>query len=146
MTTPPDRPKVGVSLLVVKNGARILLGKRLNPDGTIEYETPGGHMEFGESGEGAALRELHEECGPFIQITEPRFLCVSNSREYLPEHHYIDVAYLAHWMYDDAVVPEDERHKCGGWGWYSLDALPTPRFSTVDNMVIAYRTSQPYFA
>lgn len=54
--------KVGVGVLVVK-GNKVLLGKRKNAHGADEYGGPGGHLEYGETIEQTALREIGEECG-----------------------------------------------------------------------------------
>jgi len=47
-----NRPKVGVSLLVVRQfegRQHVLLGQRRGSHGEGEWGTPGGHQEFGES-------------------------------------------------------------------------------------------------
>ena len=41
------RPMVGVSVLIM-NGDRVLLEKRSKEPMTGAWQTPGGHMEFGE--------------------------------------------------------------------------------------------------
>lgn len=141
-----DRPKVGISLLVVRefDGVPyILLGQRRGSHGEGEWGTPGGHLENGETFEQGALGELLEECGDEIEVTRPRFLCVTNLRQYLPKH-YTDIGMVSHWVSGDPKLMEPQ--KCLGWTWHPIDRLPTPLFGPVENLVIAYHTGQPYFA
>lgn len=149
MTTVPretstHRPLVGVGLLVVKND-HVLLGRRKGAHGEGEYSGPGGHMEFGETFEDTALQELAEECGPGLKVTMPRVLCVSNMRDYLDEgKHYVDVGMIAYWVSGEPQNMEPD--KLAGWEWHPLDRLPDNRFGCVDNYVIAYQSSQPFFS
>src|SRR5690606_30230125 len=77
--------------------------------------------------------------------TRPRFLCLTNLREYTDQgKHYADVGMVAHWVSGDLRLMESE--KCTGWTWHPIDRLPTPLFAPVENLVIAYHTGQPYFA
>lgn len=64
--------KVGVGVFVVKDG-KVLLGKRKNAHGTDEYGGPGGHLQYGETAEQTALREIAEECG--IKVKNLQMLC-----------------------------------------------------------------------
>ena len=54
------RPYIGVAVIVVREG-RVLLGKRKNAHGAGTWQFPGGHLEYGESIEDCARRELFEE-------------------------------------------------------------------------------------
>ena len=53
------RPKVGVGVFVFKDG-KTLLGKRKNAHGDGTWNPPGGHLEFNESIEQCAQREVLE--------------------------------------------------------------------------------------
>lgn len=136
------RPRVGVSLMVVHCGS-ILLARRKGSHGAGEYGMPGGHVEHGELFFEAALRELAEECGTGIAVSDPRFLCVTNLLDYLPKH-YVDIGMVAH--FEGGAPQQMEPDKSGPWEWHPLDRLPDGRFAVVDNLVIAYHTGQPYFA
>lgn len=141
-----DRPKTGISLLVIREfegSPFVLLGQRHGSHGAGEWGTPGGHLENGEAFEQGALNELTEECGPSLKVTVPRFLCVTNLREYLPKH-YTDIGMVSHWVDGDPQLMEPE--KCLGWTWHPIDRLPAPLFAPVRNLVVSYRTGQPYFA
>jgi 8-oxo-dGTP diphosphatase len=132
-----DRPKVGVGLLIIKDGNLVLLGKRKNSHGDGEYGGVGGHMEGLETFADTIMRELREEIGEEIQITDPKFLCLSNIRDYAPKH-YVDIGMVANWISGEPKVME--REKIEGWGWYPLDNLPAPLFTAPANYVKALRT------
>ncbi|MDX8431022.1 MAG: NUDIX domain-containing protein [Candidatus Algichlamydia australiensis] len=61
-TTISKKPLVDIGVHVIQKG-KILLGKRINAHGTGAYAPPGGHLEFGETPEECAVRELLEETG-----------------------------------------------------------------------------------
>jgi len=56
----PISPCVGI---ICFRGADVLLIKRGKPPKQGQWSIPGGHIEFGEPAEAAALRELKEETG-----------------------------------------------------------------------------------
>ena len=56
------KPLVGIGVYVFKDG-KVLLGKRKGTLGSGTWACPGGHLEFGESVEDCAMRELAEETG-----------------------------------------------------------------------------------
>ncbi len=127
-----QRPFVGMGVLVMRNG-QVLLGKRRGSHGAGYYAAPGGHIEYGESFEAAARREVREETG--LEITELRLLAVGN---YLfnrddGARHYIDVDFVCAAPAGEAQLREPE--KCAGWGWYALDALPAPLFIVTQRMI-----------
>ncbi|GGW93585.1 NUDIX domain-containing protein [Streptomyces lomondensis] len=119
-------------------GSTTLLGKRLRAHGAGAYGWCGGHVEFGESLEEAAAREVMEESG--LKVHDLSLLCVSNVREY--GRHYIDVEFLAHDFEGTPSVREPDRLE--SWAWYPLDALPSPLFLPVRLALRSYRTGQVY--
>lgn len=136
------RPTVGIGLLLVRDG-KVLLGKRKSSHGTGEYGGPGGHLENGESFEECILRELAEEAGPNVKVTDLRFLCLTNLTKYAPRH-YVDIGMTAEWVSGEPVTMEP--HKLESWAWYDIDALPEPLFGVEPNYITAFKTGQAYFA
>lgn len=65
--TYPDRPYVGVGVVVFK-GEAVLLVERPGPDGENAWSLPGGAQELGETAQEAAHRELREEAGIAIEL------------------------------------------------------------------------------
>lgn len=66
---------VGVGVIIQKDG-KVLLGKRLGDHGKGTWCPPGGHLEYRETFEGSARREVQEEAG--ISIKNIRFGAVTN--------------------------------------------------------------------
>jgi len=137
------RPIVGLGLLVVR-GDQILLGKRKGSHGAGEFGGPGGHLEYMEEFEDSLLREVVEEAGRELSVTNPEFLCVTNMTQYAEEKdHYVDMGFVAEWVSGDPKVMEP--HKLEYWGWYDLDDLPSPLFGAVANYIMAYKTGRTFF-
>jgi 8-oxo-dGTP diphosphatase len=126
-----------MGVLVMRRG-RVLLGRRRGSHGEGYYAAPGGHIEFGESFEQAARREVGEETG--LEISDLRLLSVGN---YLfkrgdGERHYIDVDFVCEAPAGEPQLAEPE--KCDGWEWYDLDDLPQPLFIVTQRMIESLRS------
>lgn len=109
---------------MLRCGPLVLLGKRLSGPGTGTYGWAGGHLEFGETPEACAVREVAEETGLVINPDMLEPLCVSNTMAY--GTHYIDIEFRCE-------IPEGrprlmEPQKRETWEWHSLTALPEPMF------------------
>ena len=125
-----QRPKVGVGV-IVKKGKNVLLGKRKGAHGAGSWSFPGGHLEFGETVEACARREVLEETG--IEIENIKMASFTN--DIFPEEkkHYLTVYVAADYSAGDVKVMEPE--KCEEWGWFDWDALPEPLFIPVINLL-----------
>lgn len=81
-STPPNRhPRVGLAVFLVDDRGYILIGKRKGAHGSGTLALPGGHLEWNESFEECAARELLEETGVDIGAVEeqgPKFLTALN--------------------------------------------------------------------
>ncbi|TWB77360.1 8-oxo-dGTP diphosphatase [Nitrospirillum amazonense] len=131
-------PKVGIGVLIQREG-RILLGRRRNSHGDGSYSWCGGHLEYGETFEECAIREVKEECG--LVVRRLRFLCLHNILAY--DKHYVDIQFIA-----EEVEPGEpqvlEPHKIADWGWYGFDALPRPLFRPVELALDAWAAQRSY--
>lgn len=124
-STPQVRVGVGVFVLATKaedaKNPRFLVGKRIHSHGNGTYATPGGHLEYGESPEECAARELREETG--LQVTNVRFLTATN--DYMPEDnkHYITLFMVCERENDNDEAQNLEPDSCAAWEWISWEDL-----------------------
>lgn len=135
-----ERPKVGVAVLIEKDG-KVLLGRRLGDDKTKGmFGTPGGHVEHLESLTESAVREVEEETG--IEIENVRFLSVVNVREFAP-WHFIMIVLHADWKAGEPLRREPD--KCEGWAWFGFDELPDPMTPATVKGILAFQNTQTMF-
>ncbi|XP_059648631.1 nudix hydrolase 1-like [Cornus florida] len=130
---PSPVPKVGVAVFLLKD-KKVLLGRRRSSVGHNKFALPGGHLEFGESFEECAAREVKEETG--LDIEKIEFLTVTNnvfSEEPKPVH--MVVIFMRAVLADPHQLPQNiEPDKCDGWDWYEWNNLPKPLFGALEKM------------
>jgi mutator protein MutT len=124
------RPYIGVAVIVVQNG-RVLLGKRKNAHGAGTWQFPGGHLEYGESIEACARRELFEETG--LSIDNFRLGPFTNDIFEKEKKHYVTLFIIADQTSGEAQVKEP--HKCERWAWFKWSEMPTPHFLPIVNLL-----------
>ncbi|XP_062111225.1 geranyl diphosphate phosphohydrolase [Humulus lupulus] len=129
-------PRVAVVVFLLRS-QKLLLGKRRSAVGDSTFALPGGHLEFGESFEDCAAREVKEETG--LDVNKIEFLTVTNN-VFLDEpkpSHYVTI-FMRAFLRDPQQVPQNpEPNKCDGWAWYEWDNLPKPLFWPLEKMVLS---------
>lgn len=134
-----QRPQVGVGVYVFKDG-QVLLGKRKGAHGAGEWSCAGGHLEFGESLEDCARRELAEETGlKALSVKEAGW---SNNVMEGRKHYITLCAVVENFEGEPQLL---EPHKCEEWQWFPLDALPSPLFPPVHSFFSQRKLSPPKF-
>ncbi len=126
----PSRPLIGVGVIVVKDD-RLLLLKRKAVHGAGTWSTPGGHLEFGESPEACAVREVEEETG--VKIVNVRFMGITNDLFAEAARHYITL-----WMqgqYRSGEPTIQAPYEMSAVDWFAIDALPQPLFLSLQNLL-----------
>lgn len=121
--------RVGVGAFILKSSREnpenphFLFGKRRNAHGAGTYALPGGHLEFGETPEQCAAREVMEETG--LKVSNVQFLTATN--DYMPAEgkHYITLFTVCSRDNNDDEPQLLEPDKCEEWEWASWEDLMT---------------------
>ena len=125
-----ERPQIGVGVCVIKDG-KVLFGKRKNAHGEGSWCFPGGHLEFNESVEDCAKREVLEETG--LSIKNLRVGPYTNDIFEKENKHYVTLFVVADCDSGEAKLMEPE--KCEKWEWFDWDKLPSPLFLSLQNLL-----------
>jgi len=130
--------RVAVNVFVIQDG-KFLLGKRKAPYHDGEWGLPGGHLEKGEKAVNAGMRELEEETGLTAKRLE--FVCCDNDiRD--DGNQYVHFAFAAHEVAGTLTLREP--NKCYEWGWFPLEALPSPLFIGHRKIIRAFIEKVPF--
>ncbi len=114
----PDRPRVRVGVLLVRDGQVLLVQHRR--DGNEYWLLPGGGLEWGESIQECAERECKEELG--LEVEAGDLVAVAES---LPPHARRHILHLA---LRGRIVGGEERlgvePRLAAMQWHPLDTWP----------------------
>ncbi len=120
------RPGVGVGVVVQRDG-RVLVGLRTSGVQPGTWGLPGGYIEFGETWEACARREVREETG--LELVDPRH--VGTTETFAPDGSRHEITIFmearAHGELRNPTPSETAR-----WEWHRWEALPTPLVRTLD--------------
>ncbi len=142
-----EKKKIGVGfgVLMMKDD-RILLGKRhsdpekadseLHGEGT--WTMPGGKLEFGESFEEGAKREVLEETGIIINSVE--VICVNNDK--IKDAHFVTIGLFSNDFSGIGKVMEPD--EITEWKWFGFDELPEKLFFPSAKILNNYRNKKFY--
>ena len=125
-----NRPYIGVAVIVIKEGM-VLLGKRKNAHGAGGWQFPGGHLEYNESIEDCARREVFEETG--LRIKDVRPGPYTNDIFLKEGKHYVTLFVIA--GYDSGTLEVKEPDKCEKWEWFVWARFPEPLFLPTTNLL-----------
>jgi len=119
-----ETPRVGVGAIVLRDG-KVLVGRRIGSHGAGTWALPGGHLEYGETVEACARREVLEESGiAFGAVTLGPY--VSDLFSDIGRH-YVTLFVIAQYVSGEPAVLEPA--KCTEWQWFAWTELPRPLFA-----------------
>jgi 8-oxo-dGTP diphosphatase len=115
--------QVGVACIVWKDG-KFLMGQRIGSHAANTWSIPGGHLEYGETIEACAAREVLEETS--LKVKNIRFLALTN--DFMPDEnkHYITIWMEADWCSGKPTIVEPDKWINQQWRTF-LD-MPEPLF------------------
>lgn len=125
----PRNPFPTVDVVVERGDGRVLLVRRTNPP--HGWALPGGFIDYGESAEDAARREVQEEAGVDVLLTD--LLGVYSRPDRDPRHHTLTVVYIGR-----SRAPISAGDDAAEVREFSLDALPEMAFDH-DRILRDYR-------
>ncbi len=122
-----EKPKIGIGfgIMILKNN-KILLGRRHEDPNKADsvfrvsdvWTMPGGKLNYGESFEEGAKREVMEETG--IKLKNTKVICINEDRN---EHaHFITIGLLSNEFQGKAKVMEPD--EIIEWKWFTSKDLP----------------------
>ncbi|BGP06058.1 Nudix hydrolase 1 [Rhodotorula toruloides] len=114
--------RVGVGCFLVNSRGEFVVGVRKGSHGAGCLQLPGGHLDFGETPEACAVREVAEETGLAIREEDARFLTATNDIFEAEGKHYITMFVVCR-VADDAKPQVLEPEKCERWEWHTWPQL-----------------------
>lgn len=133
--TDTRRPGVGCGAAITNDAGELLLIQRLREPEAGAWGLPGGKIDFGEKVETAIVREIEEELGVIITLTN--LACFSEIIDGGDGHHWVSPIFSAKIKTGHPRVMEPEKH--GGWGWFALDNLPAQITTPTQNYIQSQR-------
>lgn len=145
----PKKMGIGFGVMIIRDG-KVLLGQRhpdpikadslMNGEGT--WTMPGGKLDFGESFEEGAVREVAEEIG--VDILPSDLEVISLSNDIVPTAHFVTVGLLCKNFPKDAEARVMEPDEITQWKWFSLDELPVPLFKPSQKVLNNFKEGKIY--
>ena len=127
-----DRPKIGVGVLIVRDG-KILLGKRKGAHGAGQWSVPGGHMEAGEEFDETCEREVEEETGMHLFLESVAPVYFTNDIFRAEDLHYVTLFFFAEAAGEPKNMEPDRLD--GEWEYFDLYHLPEPLFPPLSQLL-----------
>jgi ADP-ribose pyrophosphatase YjhB (NUDIX family) len=103
-------------VVVIRNGAVLLIRRKNPPEG---YALPGGFIDYGETAEAAAVRELAEETG--LEALSLQLLGVYSDPNRDPRFHTLTVVFIG--QVEGTLKAGDDAAEAQ---WFPLTRLPEP--------------------
>jgi len=117
--------KKKVSLVIVFNGDKVLLGEKLSG-----YEIPGGHVDYLEDEKDCARRELQEETN--LKISKIKLLRTMDMPDKIVYVYYTR-DYSGDLLAGDDLV---------GVSWHKINDLPKMKFNGAELILEAYEANK----
>lgn len=102
----PIRPHIGVGILLIRDDKLLLVKRKYDPDAGY-WSIPGGHVDLGERVEEAAEREILEETGFKVKISDLAGIInkVMYDKKGKIEYHYVLINYFVEQIEGEANQP-----------------------------------------
>lgn len=111
--------------------SKVLIGHRIGAHGANTWSIPGGHIEFGESWETCARREVKEETG--LDLEHVTFLGVTDDYDIGEGKHYVTIFMKASCTTGEPRICEPD--KLEELRWCDWEQIPSPRFKPLEKLL-----------
>lgn len=126
------RPGVGVGVFVVKPDGSFIMIRRKGSHGDGSWGLPGGHLEYAETWEECARREVKEEIG--IEFTKPISHIATTNDIFKDEgKHFITVFVKTPFTGGQPRICEPD--KSTEMGWFTIETMPSNVFLPLKNLL-----------
>jgi 8-oxo-dGTP diphosphatase len=129
----PPRPRIGCGAAVLDDQGRILLVQRRRQPEAGHWGQPGGKLDWGEKR--PDLRRARDPRGAGDHHRRRPVLCVTDMIS--EDSHWVAVTYRADGCVGEPAIQEPQA--LADWGWFALDALPSPLTAATLDAVAALR-------
>ncbi len=117
------QPRVGVGVVICRDG-KFLVGLRKGSHGAHTWSIPGGHLEYGETPDQTAAREVKEETG--LVVSNLQFCAITNDIFEADKKHYVTIWMIGDWVSGESQITEP--NKFIEQRWVDFNSLPSPLF------------------
>lgn len=144
-----DKPKkvgTGFGVMILNSERKLLLGRRHEDPNKADsafrvsdvWTMPGGKLEFGESFEEGAVREVLEETG--MKLKNPKVMCINQDRN---EHaHFITIGLFSEEFEGFPQIMEPD--EITEWKWFDLNQLPENIYFPSEKVLENYKQQKFY--
>lgn len=116
-------PKPCAGVLIEHKGKVLLLRRALEP-WKDHWDIPGGFCDGGEHPRDAAVREVKEELGIYVEVVGLLGMWMDTYGEGVRPDTTLNIYYLAHWDSDEPPVLTLDKVEASSAAWFGPDDLP----------------------
>ena len=136
------RPQIGIGVMIQNESGEVLMGLRQGSHGEGEWSFPGGHLDFGETMEETARREVKEEVG--LEVGKIELVSIADEMRYIKTNnkHFVNIGFKAEYIGGEPRLMEPEKFK--EWRWFSPNDLPSNLFEGTSLILKNYEAKKVY--
>lgn len=138
-----NKPVIGVGIMVLDASGRILLGERIKSDEMPSWCFPGGKIDPHESFEQSATREIFEETGLLVCVSQLRPFTLMVNTNLVQSNSTVGLVYLLKDENQKKQVKVTEPEIFSQWSWFLPSQLPDNLFPATEAMIRIWQRLQP---
>src|ERR1044072_5406670 len=117
-------PRVGLGILIFNEKGKIFFIHRISKHANGTWAPPGGYLEFGETFEEGAKREVKEEFDLDLDVEDLKVIGVTNNVYKEEGKQIVGILLRAGKFKGEPKLMEPDKHS--EFGWFDLANLPEP--------------------